>query len=66
MSKALIISLSFFMLLGCQTHKLPMPKGKWTAVNQDGFIPPNIVKYSDNVEDMPLDVDIQLDQNRTE
>lgn len=37
-------------LVACQSNKLPMPKGRWMAVNTVGFIPPNITKYSDEVK----------------
>lgn len=52
-------------LSACQsTHKLPMPKGKWTAINTSDFIPPNVVKYRDDVSTLNQDLDgpIQQDQ----
>lgn len=45
--KSIIILASIGALTACQSHTLPMPKGSWSAVNQDGFIPPNTVIYGD-------------------
>lgn len=41
------------MVTGCQSaHKLTYPKGKWQAINQAGFIPPNAQVYH---YDLPSD-----------
>lgn len=46
--KSIIILATIVALAACQSHySLPMPKGTWSAVNQNGFIPPNTVIYGD-------------------
>lgn len=47
--KAIIFSCVLLALTGCVSHKPPMPKGAWIPVNQAGFIPHTVEKYSDNV-----------------
>lgn len=52
-------------LSACQsTHKLPMPKGKWTAINTSDFIPPNVVKYRDDVSTLNQDLDEPIQQDQ--
>lgn len=46
MNKILIVISCTILLMACQSHKPPMPKGKWVAVNPVGFIPPNTTVYS--------------------
>lgn len=48
MSKLLILCLSALAIIGCQSTKPPMPKGKWVNANIVGFIPPNVAKYNDD------------------
>lgn len=57
--KAIIFSFVFITLVGCASHKPPMPKGAWVAVNQTGFIPPNTTKYRDDVSTLTQDVENQ-------
>lgn len=47
MTKHFVIFLCVVGLVGCQSTKPPMPKGKWTAVNAIGFIPPTVTKHDD-------------------
>lgn len=54
----ILLSCVGLVLTGCQSHKLPQAKGKWTPVNAVDFIPPNVTKYSDNVKTLAQDVDL--------
>ncbi|OOR90563.1 hypothetical protein [Moraxella bovis] len=57
MNKFILMVFCMVALTACQsTHKLPMPKGKWTAVNTPDFIPPNTVKYRDDVSTLNQDL----------
>ena len=53
-------------LVACQSNKLPMPKGRWTAVNTAGFIPPNTTKYSDEVKTLAQHTDISDVENQSQ
>lgn len=53
MSKLLILCLSALAIIGCQSTKPPMPKGKWVNANIVGFIPPNVAKYNDDTPTLP-------------
>lgn len=69
MNKFILMVFCTVSLTACQsTHKLPMPKGKWVAVNTPDFIPPNTVKYRDSVSTLTQDVDepTQTDQDQEE
>lgn len=56
-SKCLIIVACALALVACQSHQLPKAKGKWVAVNADGFIPQTVTKYSDSTTTLTQDVD---------
>lgn len=56
--RVVIFSFVFLALTGCVSHKLPMPKGKWVAVNEAGYIPPTVTRYMDNVQTLSQDIDI--------
>lgn len=55
-----VVIFSFVLLalmVGCASHKPPMPKGKWVAVNHSGYIPPNVTKYRDSVATITQDIE---------
>lgn len=56
--KPIIFSFVFLALTACTSHKPPMPKGAWVAVNQAGFIPVTVTKYRDSVETLPQEIDV--------
>lgn len=56
--KSIIFSFVFLILTGCVSHKPPMLKGAWVAVNQTGFIPVTVTKYRDDVQTLSQDVDM--------
>lgn len=61
MNKFLILVCCSMFLTACQsTHKLPMPKGKWSAVNNPEFIPPNTTKYRDDVKTLTQDTEAEV------
>lgn len=44
----LVITMS---LVGCASaDKLSMPKGKWQPINQAGFIPSSVQRYTEGVD----------------
>lgn len=59
MNKFLVLVCCLFLTACQSTYKLPMPKGKWTAVNATDFIPPNTTKYRDDVSTLTQDVENQ-------
>lgn len=56
--KPIIFSFVFLALTACASHKPPMPKGAWVAVNQVGFIPVTVTKYRDDVQTLSQDIDL--------
>ncbi|ELA09255.1 hypothetical protein MOMA_02580 [Moraxella macacae 0408225] len=50
--KKLTIFLLYTSLVGCASHKPPTPTGKWVAVNQAEFTPPNAVLYKKSQIDL--------------
>lgn len=61
-SNFLIVFMCVFGLVACQSHQLPKAKGKWTAVNEAGFIPHNVTKYSDSVSTLTQDTDSSIQE----
>lgn len=61
-SNFLIVVACIFTLVGCQSHQLPKAKGKWVAVNEAGFIPHNVTKYSDSVSTLTQDTDSSIQE----
>lgn len=44
--KLSVVLIAAVTLAGCaSSHKLTMPKGRWQAVNQAGFIPAKAERY---------------------
>lgn len=54
LEKSLIVLSCTMLLMACQSHQPPKPKGRWVNVNPVGFIPPNTTIYSIDITKQTL------------
>lgn len=58
-----VVLIATTILAGCASlHKLTMPKGRWQAVNQAGFIPAKAERYYVNNDSESEQVQTELNE----
>lgn len=58
-----VVLIATTILAGCaSSHKLTMPKGRWQAVNQAGFIPAKAERYYINDDSESEQVQTELNE----
>ncbi|WP_019673402.1 putative periplasmic lipoprotein [Psychrobacter lutiphocae] len=69
MKSLLVSAIILISLSGCAASNQPtMPKGKWHLINQKGFVPANVERFTDGVDVFipEAEAEAEVDQEKQE